>query len=843
MENTNNIYYYVFDNQYDDISDSNEFLINLRETYFKDNSRQKNKIVQKIGNDTYRYAFCLEQGKPMKWKKMKNSKLVEKSVVNKDGSYYIVSYKDGKRINKMVHFDQNHMWIKNEYYNGISQNVPAITITRDKYRDQMSLERYSEALKKKTFINMIKCDIGADQNEMDAINASMHDGYIKIFSQAGTIIYCEEDSLEKRVTMLKELRLADEKLLGAAYDDTKQEENHDEKDNHTEDSEVISDREEDIQEVLQQENAIEKVDNFDTNIVYDELNDEAFNSSIEKMIESLTNCNEEISKYESLEQESYNNAAIEKEDKTKPLEDKEVIVEKPLYEDNDEILENYFDKEEEPSLNINLNQEERPTTAYTYQRLDSNVEVPTQVKRDEPANNTEVIYINDQAKKNKLGIYFNEASNLYYIGKWVNPDSQEKGTIIDIDGNITYIGYFKNYVKTGYGTSYNQDNKVVYKGYWENDMYNGEGTLYCSNGNTISGTFKDGKVCGFAIEYDFNGSKVYEGEWKDNVYHGMGSKTFKNGNYCKGEFVNGNLCGQMEAFDKYGNIIYKGECDNYSYNGQGAYYIDGQIVYQGEFLDNYCNGFGKKYENGSCIFEGYFKLNVKSGFGKVYEHDTLKYIGFFENDMYNGYGVLYQDDEIFVGEFLNGKKHGRVNVVRDGHVYRECIYENDQPIYANEYEEDILVYRGNILENKRNGMGCTFLPYSVKDQEGIFFDGNISNVMKVPLKDLEKLPQIEELLGTDYEKYRLAPDYVIEKDIGLGIYSGPLKDSMPDGKGTILYPDHRYIGEFKDGKPYGQGVVYKNSGQKIEGYFVSDNESEDCLLLSFDNITYYVRKN
>lgn len=144
------------------------------------------------------------------------------------------------------------------------------------------------------------------------------------------------------------------------------------------------------------------------------------------------------------------------------------------------------------------------------------------------------------------------------------------------------------------------------------------------------------------------------------------------------------------------------------------------------------------------------------------------------------------------------------------------------------------MFEGNILDGKPNGMGCFFTPFGEKREEGIFVDGILRKSMKVSLRNLSPLPEKEDLVNTEYEKYSSAPVYAVEQSIGNGMYSGQLHNGVPHGKGTMLYQDHRYTGCFQDGKPFGKGIVYRDDGTTLVGEFYSDR-TQDCEHLQFEN--------
>lgn len=131
-------------------------------------------------------------------------------------------------------------------------------------------------------------------------------------------------------------------------------------------------------------------------------------------------------------------------------------------------------------------------------------------------------------------------------------------------------------------------------------------------------------------------------------------------------------------------------------------------------------------------------------------------------------------------------------------------------------------------------MGCQFNEYGEKEFEGIFEDGQLKSNMRVHLKELEPLKDSLIMKDTEYEKFRFGTDFAVERDILGGIYSGELLLNKPNGKGTILYSDHRYTGNFCNGVPNGNGIIYKNNGFKIDGIFF-ENPSNESKIIGFES--------
>ena len=143
-----------------------------------------------------------------------------------------------------------------------------------------------------------------------------------------------------------------------------------------------------------------------------------------------------------------------------------------------------------------------------------------------------------------------------------------------------------------------------------------------------------------------------------------------------------------------------------------------------------------------------------------------------------------------------------------------------------------------MINNFKNGMGSTFSSSGEKNFEGIFKNGEPIKSMKVYSKLIENLPECSELKDTKYEIYRKPSNFVVEKNINGGLYSGFLENNLPNGQGTILYSDHRYTGNFKNGIAVGNGIIYKNNGDIIKAIF-SNKENGKNQKLSFQNNIFY----
>lgn len=777
----NNIYYSIFCPQCDYIN--SDLLSEIRYNFFVYNKRQKNKITKEIDGEIYHYSYVLEKDKPLRWKKMLKDKLLEKVKEEKDGSYQLQVQGTDKKLTKVIFFDSKHNWVKSEYYRKYGK------ITFERLPDSKNIKVTEKMLSGSCMsyeIYPVECSKLKSGDESVAM--------LICKTSAGNFCYYTKS----QVVLLKERAEKDK-----------------------------------------EDNALPTVEPENQNSCNDK---QSVESDIERFI-------------------------CYKEKNACPFSK---AYGKTIKTDSGEILFYFGHLQDKMRSGFGRTVTSSGVTAYegdykndkkdgfgVYRYSSGELCYVGNFKEDQRSGfgvqfskNGEKILLSsfEKDKLGKTSTIFDKNGNLLFAGKIV--DGQRVGpalecrsngegfmvknfkagsfmgkcTLFDEDGNLAYSGELSetDSKKCGSGVEYNRDGTVKYKGNWKNDLYDGQGILYLDDGRRIEGQFKCGKVNGFACEFDSKNRKIYEGNWKDNLYNKEGTKYLNNGNYLKGLFEAGLATGVLLEFNSDGEVIYKGNFDEDAYCGEGILYINGEKVYEGNFENNLYNGKGKLFEHGKCVYAGSFKDGLKDGFGKQLRDDELEYIGHWKYDKYNGIGLTYEKAKPrFVGFFENGNKQGRINEVYDGKVVKECLFDKDELVYLKEYKYPDLniIYDGNIRAGKRNGMGCKFTEYGEKEFEGIFANGNELNSMRVFLKKLQPLPGCDDMADTEYINYRFGPNYVIEKEILGGLYSGLLENGKPVGKGTVLYADHRYTGDFLNGIPKGNGVIYKNNGEKLKGKF------------------------
>ncbi len=459
--------------------------------------------------------------------------------------------------------------------------------------------------------------------------------------------------------------------------------------------------------------------------------------------------------------------------------------------------------------------------------------------------NGKLVFAGNRFENQQSGIVFNPENGEMFIAKYVNGEPLQYGTIISADGMLVYTGEYKNGSKDGKGTLFNSDGSVRYIGEFKRNLYSGKGVLTYDNANVYTGEFLSGQPNGAGELKSSNGQLIYTGQWKKGLYNGDGRLYNSDGTYTEAKFQNGVAKGKLVVYDKNGMIKYNGVVVDNKPDGSGICYENGQKVYDGQLSEGVKSGTGRLYSNGECIYMGSFENDVFSGFGIKYKSGKTEYCGMWSNNVYHGAGLLTIDEYTsMAGNFTNGVPNGRINIIRNGILVSECIYVNGECEYMREYSADGLsvVYDGNIKGNLREGMGCTFTEYGEKLFEGIFKNGEPLKSMKVSTREIEPLEYVPKLKDTDYEKFRNSKEFVVEQPMINGVYSGQLNNGVPDGKGTILYIDHRYTGCFSNGVACGSGVVYFGDGTVVNGIF-ADKALVNTQPIEFANVVYHLVNN
>lgn len=930
--NKNAVFFAVY--AFGEAADDTDALCDVRQRYFHSKQRLKNKLSMNCDGNIYRYAFVIENGKPMKWRKLLNNKQVESSVPAADG-YFIETCTAQRKLIKKTYYTFAHLWQKTEYFSETDRQVPVMVI-EPVLKDNTVVLQKTDSAEGTTYL-LPSANI-FDKAMTDKLNILGGDPEFVCKTSDGIYFFCTEETHQRRQKVLERLlkeqeeeqtvrsqsafaidiskaesnddvlNLADSKPLPIPASDEKENqkptkqpaEKTDEKPNKQETStqsdieEVQSEvpfeveeqkaeesnpevkpdkteqeetyKEESKQEekqpeqtiTVEQEESGESAEESDTKIpaayVYERP---ASNQDESTFCTFASRCPyKNISKQviQSGEKSYYYFGGLENEKRSgkgrTAMKSGETAYEGGYRGGKRDGLGVYYYKSGKLCYAGGWKENKRSGFGAAFSPKDGTVyvgkwesdqSIGAGVSFDGSGN---MLYMGkwSDGKKSGAGVTYSDTDGTVFVGKYKDGVFLGSGTQLDADGVLLYSGGFKNGKRCGFGISYSEDGSIQYNGTWKDGLYDGDGILVSEDGTQIRGTFSAGKLSGSASIADKDGKPVYTGTFKDGQYHGKGRLYLKDG-YAEGEFRDGKMYGEFTTYTQDGVHVYTGTLFDGERSGSGTEFKDGQKIYEGQFEHSLYNGEGKLYENGTLVYAGHFAKGKRDGFGIAYANDKPLYKGMWQNDTMCGSGILFVAGKAkFVGMFKNGQKEGRINEISGGKIVRQAICHEDICTYAciyNEKDGTPVYYGGLNPSGKREGMGCSFQAYCEKQFEGIFREDEPSKPMQVALKKLEPLEPCEALKGTEYERFATVTDIVIEQPLGDGVYSGGIKGNQPEGKGTVLYEDHRFTGTFKSGKPSGAGIIYTAEGEEIKGNFRPDTFS-GCKKIKFQNgKTYY----
>lgn len=865
--------------------DGSDMLCSVRKEFFESGKKLKNRSSRSIGGVLYRSSYTIEEGKPLKWKKMIDSRLAERVAVVNDG-YFVEASDDERRPVKRVYFDNMHKLLSVEFYSP-GKTEPFCTVTP-------STDGSSAVLVKKENGNasvLYPFEYLLDKALTEKLNIIAGEPQLFCVTSSGGFYFCTEAETKQRKKALDHITEHDaDPVMPEGSDDKPVHSGFEVNINALEEKETyeipvisapvekktetenINIRTTDNNDALHKNVILKKPEEGAQIIIPAKTEEQKAPSS---RIPALTNKTVPESEQEQsvcgfmrdCPYEGTEKLIIESGGKQyfyfgdtdgdrrsgngrTAMSDGKTAYEGSYRDDKRDGFGVYYFKSGKLCYAGNWKNNKRSGVGAAFSPSDGGIYVGkwednyTEGLGASFDKDGRLVYLGktSDGKRCGAGVTYSYERDTFFIGKYRDGEFTGEGTQFDSDGNMLYVGGYNNNMRIGNGTSYKTDGTVIYTGQWKNNLYNGEGTLYLEDGCILRGSFRDGKACGQCTLSDNLGRLIYTGSFSDDTYNGTGRIYTEAGGYAEGRFVNGEPTGVFNEYDRDKQLIYCGEWTDMHRNGKGIAYIAGKKIYDGEFRNDIYHGSGRLYENDMLVYAGSFENGIRCGVGTQFENEEIIYFGQWENNKYNGCGILYRDGQpVYIGCFNDGKRQGRINKIHNGRIRCESVYQDDRCIYTRLYSANgMITYYGNVHDGKRSGMGCSFNSECEKEFEGIFRDNEPDKPMQVFLAEIMPLPECQALSDTDYEKYRFAPAYAIELKFGGGTYTGQLRENRPCGKGTILYRDHRYTGHFASGCACGSGIIYKPDGSEIQGEFSFGEDASVKRQISFDDVSYYL---
>ena len=230
-----------------------------------------------------------------------------------------------------------------------------------------------------------------------------------------------------------------------------------------------------------------------------------------------------------------------------------------------------------------------------------------------------------------------------YVGEFKDGNFNGQGTYIGANGD-KYVGAFKDGKFNGQATYYflaeNQFKGDKYVGEFKDNKRNGLGTYIHINGDKYVGEFKDGKQHGQGT-YDFANGYKRVGEFRDGKQHGQGTFTFANGDKYYGEFRVGKAHGEGVHLFSDGRPSQEGVWD------------DGRFVRAQRIPDHVA---GRSWTSAPTHATSQADTG---GVALGQSNLTACYTRAAVASWTNCFGAAIYGGGEYVGEFKNGKRHGK----------------------------------------------------------------------------------------------------------------------------------------------------------------------------------------
>jgi len=399
-----------------------------------------------------------------------------------------------------------------------------------------------------------------------------------------------------------------------------------------------------------------------------------------------------------------------------------------------------------------------------------------------------------------------------------------------------YTGQFKDGKAHGQGTAkYKIGSRYV--GEFRDHMFNGKGTMYNATGDKWSGVWKDNeKVPGTeytvgCIDGDCENGKgkyvyeigtEYEGEFRNGLPHGYGTCRFYNGDEHTGAWK-----------------------DN-KQDGEGTYrYADGTVK-TGTWKDGVHIAADAASSASGCI-----SGNCENGYGTYKYSDGAQYIGEFKNGLSHGQGsVNYPNGAKYIGELRDHKLNGRGTMYYADDTHWSGVWKDDEKVTGTEYTVGCLSgdcfngkgvyvydngtrYEGEFKNGLIEGYGVSKF-YNGDEYTGLWKNHKIDGEGFYRYADgTTKVGIWREgsFVGTvSATKGCISGDC----DNGFGIlvyndgrYTGDFKAGKPEGQGTLIWSDgNKYTGAWKNGLAHGYGTMYNKDGSVVSGYYEKNQKVE-----------------
>ena len=194
------IYFGVY-NTAVELADAGDVLCSVRQKFFESGKRQKNRSTFNVAGEVIRASYTLEDGRPLKWKKLVGSRIAERVTI-REKNYYVESLDAERRVFKKAFFDYKHNWIYTEYFLSDDKNTPDCTFApyTDGNKPAIIIKQGSN-----TFETLYPFEVSLDRELTEKLNEAAGEPRVLCRTSSGTFYFCTRLEAQDRQKALDRL--------------------------------------------------------------------------------------------------------------------------------------------------------------------------------------------------------------------------------------------------------------------------------------------------------------------------------------------------------------------------------------------------------------------------------------------------------------------------------------------------------------------------------------------------------------------------------------------------------------------------------------------------------------
>ena len=412
-----------------------DLLCEVRKKYFETGKKQKNRSTYNIMGELYRSSYSMEEGKPLKWKKLIGSQLSERVTIKND-HYFVETLDRNRRPYKRTYFDFEHQWLSTEYFTSGDRKSADCTLVPSVDGDKPVIIRRIG----KNIIDMLyPFELMVDKELTEKLNILTNEPQIFCRTSCGSFYFCTKEEAENRKEALDTMLVRD-------YDST---------------------NEPDVDEIIEPA--------FEVNVA-------ALNEDTDR---------EERQEKEIIPEITEPAVAVPEEnipEETEPLSEEPEITELLSVEPEPVVTETVPDEEEK----IIAAEENDDTEELTYSAAPAEQEEPEEEKplvsdmlddMSEYAVQASPCAFMQECPYENVGKIIIESGGkqYFYFGDILDDKRNGSGRTSMSDGKTAYEGSYRGDKRDGFGVYYYKSGKLCYAGSWKQNRRSGLGVAFSPN--------------------------------------------------------------------------------------------------------------------------------------------------------------------------------------------------------------------------------------------------------------------------------------------------------------------------------------------------------------------------